>query len=209
MNMSISTLEFLARYLNPINKTYNASHRAILGIDYGTQKCGLSLTFSLDEPAFPLKLIRASHSLARSDRNAVNLSYIDQLKPILSKNHVFGIVLGMPVTKYNHMNNQECVNTLDFLKAMSSNQISLPVVLWNEENTTSFAKETLIEMRNSPRGHVRRSEFENVDMNSSLRRRFTHIAPEHRQYTDLIAATAMLNGFLRSVRRNAPMRSGG
>lgn len=108
------------------------SRQRILGIDYGSQRIGLSLSDPLNLIAQPIKAMKNNSSL------------IADLKQLSIRENVKLIVVGMPLNlKGQHAQKAEEVQ--EFIEHLKS-EIGIEVVKWDERFTTTIAQKTMISM---------------------------------------------------------------
>lgn len=133
----------------------------ILGLDYGTKTVGVAVSDELLITAQGLETIQ----IAQAGKLRKTLARIEEL---CKEYQVDRIVLGYP----KNMNNTEgdrCEATVEF-KAMLEKRTGLPVILWDERQTTISAERVLQE--------------------SGVRRE------DRKTYIDKIAAVFILQGYL-------------
>ena len=133
----------------------------ILGLDYGTKTVGVAVSDELLITAQGLETIQ----IAQAGKLRKPLARIEEL---CKEYQVDRIVLGYP----KNMNNTEgdrCEATVEF-KAMLEKRTGLPVILWDERQTTISAERVLQE--------------------SGVRRE------DRKTYIDKIAAVFILQGYL-------------
>ena len=133
----------------------------ILGLDYGAKTVGVAVSDELLITAQGLETIQ----IAQAGKLRKTLARIEEL---CKEYQVDRIVLGYP----KNMNNTEgdrCEATVEF-KAMLERRTGLPVILWDERQTTISAERVLQE--------------------SGVRRE------DRKTYIDKIAAVFILQGYL-------------
>jgi len=105
-----------------------------LGIDYGRQRFGLSISDASGILATPLSPYRRSHSLARDLTHLANLIF---------ERHVTTIVVGLPL----HMNGShgEMASEAETFARALRGKTGLPTELYDERLTSSEAERVLLE----------------------------------------------------------------
>jgi putative Holliday junction resolvase len=104
----------------------------ILGIDYGTQRLGLSLSD-------PLGIIAQPRGTLKNDR-----TLMDNLKRIIEAEEISLLVIGLPMN-LKGQKGRMAQEVMDFIQRIKEH-ISIDVVEWDERFTTSIAQKTLIEL---------------------------------------------------------------
>ena len=137
----------------------------IMGLDYGSKTVGVAISDALGFTAQGVETIE----IAQAGKLRKTLA---RLKELIDQYEVDTIILGYP----KNMNNTEgdrCAATVEFKEKLEK-RTGLPVILWDERQTTISAERVLME--------------------SGVRR-------EHRkEYIDKIAAVFILQGYLDSIR---------
>jgi putative Holliday junction resolvase len=108
------------------------SRQRILGIDYGSQRIGLSLSDPLNLIAQPIKAMKNNSSL------------IADLKQLSIRENVKLIVVGMPLNLKGQYA-QKAEEVQEFIERLKS-EIGIEVVKWDERFTTTIAQKTMISM---------------------------------------------------------------
>lgn len=105
------------------------AYRRILGVDYGSQRIGLSLSDPLGLIARPIEMLKNDVSLFAA------------LKKIIHRENVELIVVGMPINlKGQHAHKaQEVQKFIDRMKE----ELALEVLTWDERFTTVIAQRTM------------------------------------------------------------------
>ena len=99
----------------------------LIGLDLGSKRIGVSICDEKRLVATPFKTI-----------NVEKLSNtIDQLKNIISENNVQGIIVGSPINM-DGSKGSSSQSVKDKVKKIS-NEINLPIVLWDERLSTTGA----------------------------------------------------------------------
>ena len=137
----------------------------IMGLDYGSKTVGVAISDALGFTAQGIETIE----IAQAGKLRKTFARLEQL---IDEYEVDRVILGYP----KNMNNTEgelCAATNEFKEKLEK-RTGLPVILWDERQTTISAERVLQE--------------------SGVRR-------EHRkEYIDKIAAVFILQGYLDSIR---------
>ena len=137
----------------------------IMGLDYGTKTVGVAISDALGFTAQGIETIE----IAQAGKLRKTFARIEKL---IDQYEVDRIVLGYP-KNMNNTEGERCAATVDFKEKLEK-RTGLPVILWDERQTTISAERVLQE--------------------SGVRR-------EHRkEYIDKIAAVFILQGYLDSIR---------
>ncbi|MBE6014491.1 MAG: Holliday junction resolvase RuvX [Lachnospiraceae bacterium] len=139
----------------------------VLGLDYGTKTVGVAVSDSLLVCAHGVETIE----IAQAGKLRKTLARIEEL---VKEYEVDTIVLGYP-KNMNNTEGERCAATLDFKEKLEK-RTSLPVILWDERQTTVSAERVLQE--------------------SGVRRE------NRKTYIDKIAAVFILQGYLESINRS-------
>lgn len=108
------------------------TYQRILGIDYGSQRVGLSLSDPLGIIAQPIEALKNDSSL---------FIYLQQ---ITSRENVKLIVVGMPLNlKGQHA--QKADEVQKFIELLKT-KLDIEVVVWDERFTTTIAHKTMLSM---------------------------------------------------------------
>jgi len=107
-------------------------YQRILGVDYGSQRVGLSLSDPLSIIAQPIEALKNDSSL------------FDHLQQLTTRENVKLIVVGMPLNlKGQHAQKADEVQKfIELLKA----KLDIEVVVWDERFTTAIAHQTMLAM---------------------------------------------------------------
>ncbi len=139
----------------------------IMGLDYGSKTVGVAISDALGYTAQGIETIE----IAQAGKLRKTFARLEQL---IDQYKVDTIVLGYP-KNMNNTEGERCAATVEFKEKLEK-RTGLPVILWDERQTTISAERVLIE--------------------SGVRR-------EHRkEYIDKIAAVFILQGYLDSLRNN-------
>jgi len=104
-------------------------HRRILGVDYGSERVGLSLSDPLGIIASPIEALKNDQSLMN---NIQQLSVREQVNLI---------VVGMPFNlKGEHA--QKAQEVQEFIDTLKS-EVGIEVAVWDERFTTTMAHQTM------------------------------------------------------------------
>ena len=108
------------------------THRRILGVDYGSQRVGLSLSDPLGIIAQPVEALKNDSSL------------FIHLQQLSARENVKLIVVGMPFNlKGQHAQKADEVQKfIELLKA----KLGIEVAVWDERFTTTIAHQTMLAM---------------------------------------------------------------
>lgn len=137
----------------------------IMGLDYGSKTVGVAISDALGYTAQGIETIE----IAQVGKLRKTFARLEQL---IDQYKVDTIVLGYP-KNMNNTEGERCAATVEFKEKLEK-RTGLPVILWDERQTTISAERVLIE--------------------SGVRR-------EHRkEYIDKIAAVFILQGYLDSIR---------
>lgn len=137
----------------------------IMGLDYGSKTVGVAISDALGYTAQGIETIE----IAQAGKLRKTFARLEQL---IDQYKVDTIVLGYP-KNMNNTEGERCAATVEFKEKLEK-RTGLPVILWDERQTTISAERVLIE--------------------SGVRR-------EHRkEYIDKIAAVFILQGYLDSIR---------
>ncbi len=138
----------------------------IMGLDYGSKTVGVAISDALGYTAQGIETIE----IAQAGKLRKTFARLEQL---IDQYKVDTIVLGYP-KNMNNTEGERCAATVEFKEKLEK-RTGLPVILWDERQTTISAERVLIE--------------------SGVRR-------EHRkEYIDKIAAVFILQGYLDSLRK--------
>ena len=109
-----------------------ATHRRILGVDYGSQRVGLSLSDPMGIIAQPVEALKNDSSL------------FIHLQQLSARENVKLIVVGMPFNlKGQHAQKADEVQKfIELLKA----KLGIEVAVWDERFTTTIAHQTMLAM---------------------------------------------------------------
>lgn len=105
----------------------------LLGIDLGDKTIGLCLSDITWSIATPLETIRR----ARPENDFL------QLKNLIEKHHITGIVIGLPINM-NGTEGPQAQKVRQFVDTLLEH-VNIPVVLWDERLTTTAVTRTLLE----------------------------------------------------------------
>ena len=137
----------------------------IMGLDYGSKTVGVAISDALGFTAQGIETIE----IAQAGKLRKTFARIEEL---IDQYEVDRIVLGYP-KNMNNTEGERCAATNEFKEKLEK-RTGLPVILWDERQTTISAERVLQE--------------------SGVRR-------EHRKdYIDKIAAVFILQGYLDSIR---------
>ena len=137
----------------------------IMGLDYGSKTVGVAISDALGYTAQGIETIE----IAQAGKLRKTFARLEQL---IDQYEVDTIVLGYP-KNMNNTEGERCAATVEFKEKLEK-RTGLPVILWDERQTTISAERVLME--------------------SGVRR-------EHRkEYIDKIAAVFILQGYLDSLR---------
>lgn len=138
----------------------------IMGLDYGSKTVGVAISDALGYTAQGIETIE----IAQAGKLRKTFARLEQL---IDQYEVDTIVLGYP-KNMNNTEGERCAATVEFKEKLEK-RTGLPVILWDERQTTISAERVLQE--------------------SGVRR-------EHRkEYIDKIAAVFILQGYLDSIRK--------
>ncbi len=138
----------------------------IMGLDYGSKTVGVAISDALGYTAQGIETIE----IAQAGKLRKTFARLEQL---IDQYEVDTIVLGYP-KNMNNTEGERCAATVEFKEKLEK-RTGLPVILWDERQTTISAERVLME--------------------SGVRR-------EHRkEYIDKIAAVFILQGYLDSIRK--------
>ena len=138
----------------------------IMGLDYGSKTVGVAISDALGFTAQGIETIE----IAQAGKLRKTFARIEEL---IDQYEVDRIVLGYP-KNMNNTEGERCAATNEFKEKLEK-RTGLPVILWDERQTTISAERVLQE--------------------SGVRR-------EHRKdYIDKIAAVFILQGYLDSIRK--------
>jgi putative Holliday junction resolvase len=117
-----------------INDFFNdtGSFGPLLGIDFGEKRVGLSISDRTQSIA---------SKYATLEKKKFSLFSLD-LKSIISKEKICGIVIGLPLNM-DGSEGPKCQSTRDFAKNLS-NIVTLPITFWDERLTTVAAERSLL-----------------------------------------------------------------
>lgn len=139
----------------------------IMGLDYGSKTVGVAISDALGFTAQGVETIE----IAQAGKLRKTFARLEQ---IIDQYEVDTIVLGYP-KNMNNTEGERCAATVEFKEKLEK-RTGLPVILWDERQTTISAERVLME--------------------SGVRR-------EHRkEYVDKIAAVFILQGYLESIRES-------
>lgn len=136
----------------------------IMGLDYGTKTVGVAISDSLLLTAQGIETIQ----IAQAGKLRKTYARIESL---IKEYEVDRIVLGFP-KNMNNTEGERCQATVEFKEKLEA-RTGLPVILWDERQTTISAERVLQE--------------------SGVRRE------DRKQYIDKIAAVFILQGYLDSL----------
>lgn len=137
----------------------------IMGLDYGSKTVGVAISDALHFTAQSVETIE----IAQAGKLRKTLARLEEL---IDRYEVDTIVLGYP-KNMNNTEGERCAATVEFKEKLEK-RTGLPVILWDERQTTISAERVL--------------------QKSGVRR-------EHRkEYIDKIAAVFILQGYLDSLR---------
>ncbi|MBR4807741.1 MAG: Holliday junction resolvase RuvX [Lachnospiraceae bacterium] len=137
----------------------------IMGLDYGSKTVGVAISDALHYTAQGIETIE----IAQAGKLRKTFARLEQL---IEEYEVDRVILGYP-KNMNNTEGERCAATMDFKEKLEK-RTGLPVILWDERQTTISAERVLQE--------------------SGVRR-------EHRkEYIDKIAAVFILQGYLDSIR---------
>jgi putative holliday junction resolvase len=109
-----------------------STYDRILGIDYGSQRVGLSLSDPLGIIAQPIEALKNDQSL------------FENLQQITARENVKLIVIGMPLNlKGQHA--QKADEVQKFIGVLKS-RLGIESVTWDERFTTTIAHQTMLRM---------------------------------------------------------------
>lgn len=108
------------------------SQRRILGVDYGSQRIGLSLSDPLGIIAKPIEAIKNTENL------------FTDIQRLSEKKRVQLIVVGMPLNLKGQYS-QKTEEVQEFIRSLRSH-IDIEVVTWDERFTTTIAKQSMFTM---------------------------------------------------------------
>jgi putative holliday junction resolvase len=108
------------------------TYQRVLGVDYGSERVGLSLSDPLGIIAQPIDAMKN------------DLSLLTHLQQLSIREHVKLIVVGMPFNLKGQMAQkaEEVQKFIDLLK----DQLGIDVVAWDERFTTTIAHNTMLSM---------------------------------------------------------------
>ena len=109
-----------------------AIHRRILGVDYGSQRVGLSLSDPLGVIARPIEPLKNDPLL------------LPALQQLSAREHVRLVVIGMPFNLKGQLA-QKADEVQIFIAALKE-QLGLEVITWDERFTTTIAQQTMLAM---------------------------------------------------------------
>ena len=124
-----------------------AEFNRVLGIDYGSQRIGVS-------QSDPLGIIAQPRVTLKN-----NSSVWEELKAIVQTENVRLIVVGMPLN-LKGQKARKAEEVQGFINRLRE-ETSVEVITWDERFTTSIAQRTLIEMGTKKKD--RRSNKQNID----------------------------------------------
>ena len=137
----------------------------IMGLDYGSKTVGVAISDALHYTAQGIETIE----IAQAGKLRKTFARLEQL---IDEYEVDRVILGYP-KNMNNTEGERCAATMEFKEKLEK-RTGLPVILWDERQTTISAERVLQE--------------------SGVRR-------EHRkEYIDKIAAVFILQGYLDSIR---------
>ena len=138
----------------------------IMGLDYGSKTVGVAISDALGFTAQGVETIE----IAQAGKLRKTFARLEQL---IDQYEVDTIILGYP-KNMNNTEGERCAATVEFKEKLEK-RTGLPVILWDERQTTISAERVLQE--------------------SGVRR-------EHRkEYIDKIAAVFILQGYLETIRK--------
>jgi putative holliday junction resolvase len=109
-----------------------STYERVLGIDYGSERVGLSLSDPLGIIAQPIAALKNDPS------------FVSRLQQVCVQEHVKLIVVGMPLNLKGQMA-QKAEEVQKFIELIKS-QLGLEVVPWDERFTTAIAQKTMLSM---------------------------------------------------------------
>jgi len=107
-------------------------NQRVLGIDYGSERVGLSLSDPLGIIARPIEALKNDSAL-----------YV-QLQQVASREHVKLIVVGMPFNLKGQIA-QKAEKVQKFIEQLKAN-LGVEVITWDERFTTTIAHNTMLAM---------------------------------------------------------------
>lgn len=128
-------------------ETSSPGQSRVLGVDYGSERIGLSLSD-------PLGIIASPAGSIRNDK----LKW-DQLREFVKKHDVALAVVGMPLN-LKGQKAHKALEVEEFVEALRR-ETALEVLVWDERFTTSIAQQTLLAM--GTRKQERRKDKGRVD----------------------------------------------
>ena len=112
--------------IDEFKKKY-ATRSRLIGIDLGSKRIGIGISDEYRKIATPYKTI---------NKTTID-DLIKQLKEIISENNIKGIIIGNPINM-DGSSGPSAQSAKDFAKYLSNN-ISVPVSMWDERLSTSGA----------------------------------------------------------------------
>lgn len=103
----------------------------VMGIDYGEKRIGIALSDPLLTFAYPFKTL---HN---------NSTFLEKLSEIIADKNISKIILGLPSSRFKA--SKELANKVLKLKSEIEKEKNVDVILWDEEYSSSIAKEKVIE----------------------------------------------------------------
>ena len=140
----------------------------ILGLDYGDKTIGIAVSDPLLITAFGVSIIR------REDPNSFKKPLV-KLREVVKEYQIERIVLGYPINLDN-TEGERCIKTKDFKERLERNFKKIPIILWDERLSTSFARMGLRE------ANLTSAKIDNV--------------------IDKMAAVYILQGYLEYIKKN-------
>jgi putative Holliday junction resolvase len=108
------------------------TYQRFLGVDYGSDRVGLSLSDPLGIIAQPIDALKNDPSL------------VIQIQRLSIREHVKLIVVGMPLNLKGQLA-QKAEEVQKFIELLKS-QLGIEVVAWDERFTTAIARKTMLSM---------------------------------------------------------------
>jgi putative Holliday junction resolvase len=103
-----------------------------LGIDYGSERIGLSLSD-------PLGIIATPYATVLNAPDAV-----DKLKEIITREHISAIVVGMPLNLKGEVG-AKAKEVQSFVQLLELHA-GVSIIMWDERFTTTMAKRSMIDL---------------------------------------------------------------
>jgi putative Holliday junction resolvase len=121
-----------------------------MGIDFGEKRIGIALSDPLNIFSYPFKTILNDQNL------------LTEIKKIITEKNVTKIVLGKP--SGSNTSTISLINKLEKFKWELEKKFSVNVIFWNEDFTSSIARERILE---SVTKKNKRKDKSLVDRNSA------------------------------------------